>query len=38
MSNLSPYADVEGWVDAMLRMDAWLIMNGKKLMEHARSW
>jgi homoserine kinase type II len=38
MSNLSPYADVEGWVDAMLRMDAWLTMNGKKLMEHARSW
>jgi homoserine kinase type II len=38
MANTSPYADVEGWVDAMLRMDAWLTMNGKKLMERARSW
>jgi homoserine kinase type II len=38
MSNLSPYADVEGWVDAMLRMDAWLTMNDKKLIEHARGW
>lgn len=38
MSNLSPYADVEGWIDAMLRIDAWLTMNGKKLIEHARGW
>lgn len=38
LSNLSPYADIEGWVDAMLRLDAWLTMNSKKLTDRARSW
>lgn len=38
LSNLSPYADIEGWIDAMLRLDAWLTMNGRKLVDHAREW
>jgi Ser/Thr protein kinase RdoA (MazF antagonist) len=38
LGNLSPYADIEGWVDAMLRLDAWLTMNGRKLMDRAMSW
>lgn len=33
VANLSPYVDVEMWLDAMLTVDAWLTLNGKKLVE-----
>lgn len=38
LANLSPFVDVEGWLDAMLRVDAWLMLNGNRLMERARGW
>ena len=33
VANLSPYVDVEMWLDAMLTVDAWLTLNSKKLVE-----
>jgi homoserine kinase type II len=33
VANLSPFVDVEMWLDAMLTVDAWLTLNGKKLVE-----
>ncbi len=33
VANLSPYVDVEMWLDAMLTVDAWLTLNGKRLVE-----
>jgi len=31
LANLSPYVDVEHWVDSMKRVDAWLILHGHRL-------
>ncbi len=31
LANLSPYVDVENWVDSMKRVDAWLILHGHRL-------
>lgn len=38
LANLSPFVDVEMWVEAMLRVEAWLTMNAKRLREEARRW
>jgi len=31
LANLSPFVDVENWVDSMKRVDAWLILHGHRL-------
>lgn len=33
LSNLTPYVDVENWVDSLLRVDAWLTMNQARLVD-----
>ncbi len=32
LANLSPYADVAYWLDAMFRVDAWLTLNARALV------
>jgi hypothetical protein len=36
LANLSPYVDVEQWVTAMQRIDAWLILCGERLVACVR--
>ncbi len=36
LANLSPYVDVEHWVAAMQRIDAWLILYGERLVACVR--
>lgn len=35
---LSPYVDVESWVETMCGIDDWLIAEGGQLVEHALAW
>jgi len=32
LANLGPYVDVEHWVSAMQRVDAWLVLHGERLV------
>ena len=36
LANLSPYVDVEHWVAAMQRIDAWLVLYGERLIACVR--
>jgi homoserine kinase type II len=38
LANLSPYVDVESWLDSMLKIDAWLTLNRERLIERVRKW
>jgi homoserine kinase type II len=38
LSNLTPYVDIENWLDSMLKIDAWLTLNKGQLLEHAAKW
>jgi homoserine kinase type II len=38
LSNLTPYVDIENWLDSMLKIDAWLTLNKHKLLDRAGGW
>jgi homoserine kinase type II len=38
LSNLSPYVDVENWIESLLKIDAWLMLNRRQLLDRASRW
>ncbi len=38
VGNLSPYVDVENWIDSMLNVDAWLTLNRRHLLDAVGAW
>ncbi len=38
VGDLSPYIDVENWIESMLNVDAWLTLNRRHLVEAVGAW
>ena len=38
LSNLTPFVDIEHWIESMLRVDAWLMLSRDTLKRHAAEW
>ena len=38
VGNLSPYVDVESWIESMLNVDAWLTLNRRRLVDAIAAW
>ncbi len=38
VADLTPYVDIESWIESMLNVDAWLTINRRKLIEAVAGW
>ncbi|MCX6020117.1 MAG: hypothetical protein NTZ50_16770, partial [Chloroflexi bacterium] len=38
LGGLSPFIDVESWIESFLQIDAWLAKNGDRMCERAAKW